>query len=436
MNKPLAKKTLSETLAEKLRQKTSLLELAQRSTATQRLGDFWHDIYNQETGGESSDEETKGIPIPKEPDRDWWTSPEVYKASQYASLDTYLSDTAPRPNRPEFWGGDFVPSSFHSTGSTIGDILQGFRTSMLEKGTLKDLAPVLASLRTPAAPFVSVFSILGATPSSSLNPANDPIIRNGLFELYSKSPVSKSLFSTPKEFQAFLDNMFGVGSTLEMREPIKAISKIWEKVLGYTPTLDDYFKARTFATDTIRGLAMAMNPATYPSFQLYKQLSFDMNRMGYGVENPSFHDFAHLYDLSTQLGVRPEEILPAWRLGYADAISPITLTSDEGRAELRDKLRSVSNDIYSRVDLDQAIRDYKAGKISWQDWARRTLDIIQTRREANTTGRSYIDLKHVKEQAEKQKKEAEREGLKDWAEDWEPEKQTESETEYGGENIY
>jgi len=303
------------------------------------------------------------------------------------------------PTSPNFWGG-FTPSYAQTTGNFLGDLAKSFQTTIAALSGLKDFAKLGVLLGMPFGPALAVLGALSFTESSSLNPVNNPAIRQGLMELFDTSTRAQSLFGSKKAFEGFLGGMFGYGSALKGITPPKNLSSYYQELLGYVPTTAQLNTMRANALNSVRGLAMALNPQTASAFNTYKDFANKVREYGFLNTYPTFHEFAEVFDIATHLGVTPKAIAPAIVFDYHTKYNIEDFLDEKLRPEILQDLLDFSNRMYARLDIldiQDLTSKLRNNEITWNDWAERVLEAYARLDEARRRNISYLDVEEAKD---------------------------------------
>lgn len=262
----------------------------------------------------------------------------------------------------EFWGySGYVPGVFEETGwkGMLDQAKYGLSAS---KNTVKS-AFGLMQFSNPA---MMMMSILGATPGSSMNPANDENIRAGMVSIYDSYATDefKSAFglTSSADLLGLVDGMFGAGNSfigLPGTKGLQATPQVSQiaSYLGYNPAsmtpaqlqqlaLD----MRVNATKSLQGLMYDMSH-TFTD-QTYGQMINQFNtvlgsKVGYTVGNAQLGDAMAMQQWGDLLGLEPMTVGYATLAGALDPLNPyeiMQLTPAE-KESIKDKVGNVALDV-------------------------------------------------------------------------------------------
>ena len=290
--------------------------------------------------------------------------------SSPAERQAIQDSKGPYAYEERFWGGN-VPVQLQGEGLSglWGNVKSGLQSAK-SAGGLGIFGQMLGGTNPLSVPMMALSSF--AAPTSSGNPLNDPVVRNGLNETYTRvletNPAMASKYgSTTQEFNKFLDGVFGTGTSWNLSDNIE---KSWAQVtpearqlldmVGVTATPNLLMNLRVNSMETARSIAMDFNSTLNPEIVGYdniKKVNTLLNRelMPY--------DATRLNDIAQKAGVA------ATSLEYAYALNPEATKIRAGNGEQGIKENQLQNAHLSYVTSTQQLtKDYKAGLIGWDDW--------------------------------------------------------------------
>jgi len=326
-------------------------------------------------------------------------------------------DTDYKAYDPEFWGGS-VPSGLFSGNGLLNGTRQGLQSAQtVAKGGIRAgmLAPLAGS---PLGILRAIGGLLGASPSSGLNPVNDPTVRTGLNTLHTTAPkeIKAAIGTTTEQFGDFLNNMFGQGTSF-MDIPDVFGSGLSNKsfsvndttkqqlssLLGVTPndiTPDIVYNMRVNSLDNVQGLGAMMQPNNFDAYSELKNINAQFSTNSIYMQNrgsvltPS--DFGYAIDTANKaqnLGVN----LTPGAVGYQLALNPgmkpvISNMISRGDTKGLSGIQATRNDAVARDMTRGLLGDYMDGKFDGsaasQAEFQSRLDSIHDVRNGSTTSRS------------------------------------------------
>lgn len=301
----------------------------------------------------------------------------------------------PYAYEPEFWGGT-VPDNIGNAG-LWGDVKTGLKSAssylgifgnMLSGGASplglasniksKDWGTLGLSLgaMAPTTPLGVLGPLLGtmlASPTSRMNPMQDPTIRNGLINIYSKA-METNVYNaskygkTAEDFTGFIDGVFGTGNSFSPKVTPQAEALFG--MVGITGVNSQMLlDLRTNSMNTARSISMDLQSYNNPNIIGFSDLSY-LNALSpalssYAALTPD--KLASINDLANTYG------LPSSSISYSYKLNPDATKVRLGNGDVQG-VQSTNNHL-GYLDTTQGLtRDYKAGLISFDEWGNKILE--------------------------------------------------------------
>lgn len=301
----------------------------------------------------------------------------------------------PYAYEPEFWGGT-VPDNIGNAG-LWGDVKTGLKSAssylgifgnMLSGGASplglasniksKDWGTLGLSLgaMAPTTPLGVLGPLLGtmlASPTSRMNPMQDPTIRNGLINIYSKAMETNvygasKYGKTAEDFTGFIDGVFGTGNSFSPKVTPQAEALFG--MVGITGVNSQMLlDLRTNSMNTARSISMDLQSYNNPNIIGFSDLSY-LNALSpalssYAALTPD--KLASINDLANTYG------LPSSSISYSYKLNPDATKIKLGNGDVQG-VQSTNNHL-GYLDTTQGLtRDYKAGLISFDEWGNKILE--------------------------------------------------------------
>lgn len=354
-------------------------------------GDFQPPGQNDQ-GNNDDTTEQPSIPVPAKED----TSKVSYGDG---GLSQRVKEILEGPDRyyayeDEFWGGP-VPSNLNQSlfgnmkaalqeaspylgvfGSMLGIPRTVTKNVFGISPTANALSLAMSAPTTPIAPIAMVFGGMFGFE----NPTQTGIMREGLLDIYSKtsqiSPDIKTKYGqTPEEFSKFMDNMFGTASNFDLQlgnqkawEGITPEAKQLFEMVGLEATPERLLDIRTHAMDTARALSYDMYSKVNPDLVGFQDLHYLNTQVDWISNELNVYDVTKMNELGLKYGINPQD------LKYSYAQNPEWTSIKLSQGDRESVAKSNVNLGYYDASM-QATKDYKAGKITFEDWAKTQLDL-------------------------------------------------------------